>query len=373
MVALASPTMNESFVEPSPYAWLRSRAPVPTTYAPTCEPLYPFQEILENRTSRARSMTGSCTEVVERKFSICIEIWQVELEDGVWRVSFHKYAYVHGDPIQGIDPNGEFAAVVLGIGVSMMMAGPGDYIKGAFESLLTAYAANLAWDVQWALDMTMEDDLGTRLDDDWVLAAIGQGLHDAFNIDTPFGTFNPLDLFDGDSGSSNGVAAMSARPASNGTRPARNAGNVPRVRFGATVNGIFKTMAGAFNAAKDRAGIPTSQVPTRQWTVRGQHSEFPGGAGVRDSNSRNHGRVYEFEVAGPNGKREYKYMVVHDQDTEHGGSGHVHFARSKNNKQKDVGEDYAFSERLNPGERYENMDKTLGRPHVSFASRRGKR
>ena len=108
MVALASPTLNESNVEPSPYAWLRTRAPVPTTYAPACDPLYPFQEILENRTSRARGMTGSCTEVIERKFLICIEIWQVEMEDGVWRVSFHKYAYVHGDPIQGTDPTGKF-------------------------------------------------------------------------------------------------------------------------------------------------------------------------------------------------------------------------------------------------------------------------
>ena len=53
-------------------------------------------------------MTGSSTEVSEPKFAICIEIWQVELEDGVWRVSFHKYAYVHGDPIQGIDPTGKF-------------------------------------------------------------------------------------------------------------------------------------------------------------------------------------------------------------------------------------------------------------------------
>ena len=120
MVTLASSTLNESYVEPSPYAWLRTCAPVPTTYAPACEPLYPFQEILENRTSRARGMTGSCTEVVERKFSICIEIWQVELESCVWRVSFHKYAYVHGDPIQGIDPTGEFFALgALALGLQM--------------------------------------------------------------------------------------------------------------------------------------------------------------------------------------------------------------------------------------------------------------
>jgi hypothetical protein len=108
MVAIAPSSPHESYVEPSPYAWLRTRAPVPTTYAPACAPLYPFQEILENRTSRARRMTCSCTEVVERKFSSCIEIWQFELESCVWRVSFHKYAYVHGDPVQGIDPTGMF-------------------------------------------------------------------------------------------------------------------------------------------------------------------------------------------------------------------------------------------------------------------------
>ena len=108
MVALTSSPINESYVEPSPYSWLRSRAPVPTSYAPACAPLYPFQEILENRTSRARGITGTCTEVVERKFAICIEIWQVELENCVWRVSFHKYAYVHGDPVNAIDPTGMF-------------------------------------------------------------------------------------------------------------------------------------------------------------------------------------------------------------------------------------------------------------------------
>jgi hypothetical protein len=120
MVALASPTLNESYVESSPYAWLRSRTPVPTTCAPACDPLYPFQEILENRSSRARGITGNCTQVVERKFAICIEIWLVELESCVWRVSFHKYAYVHGDPIQGIDPTGKWLG---GLGVVALWGG----------------------------------------------------------------------------------------------------------------------------------------------------------------------------------------------------------------------------------------------------------
>ena len=111
MVAFTESSSNQSYVEPSPYAWLRTRAPVPTTYAPACDPLYPFQEILENRTSRARGMTDNCAEVPGRKCLICIEIWQVELESCVWRVSFHKYVYVHGDPIQGIDPTGMFFSV----------------------------------------------------------------------------------------------------------------------------------------------------------------------------------------------------------------------------------------------------------------------
>jgi hypothetical protein len=64
-------------------------------------------------------MTGSCTEVSERKYLICIEIWQVELESCVWRVSFHKYAYVHGDPIQGIDPTGMFLGVLVSIGIGL--------------------------------------------------------------------------------------------------------------------------------------------------------------------------------------------------------------------------------------------------------------
>ena len=197
MVALASPTLNESYVEPSPYAWLRTCAPVPTTYAPACESLYPFQEILEKRTSRARGMTVSCTEVSERKFQICIEIWQVELENCVWRVSFHKYAYVHGDPIQGVDPTGEFMGLVLGLGVQMMLPGPGDFVMSGLESLVKAYVSNLEWDMEWALDMSLPDSWGSRLDDSWVYSALGQGMHDAFNVHTPFGSFNPLDMFGG--------------------------------------------------------------------------------------------------------------------------------------------------------------------------------
>jgi hypothetical protein len=138
MVAITESSINESYVEPSPNAWLRSRTPVPTSYAPACAPLYPFQGVLENRTSRARGMTVRCTKVVERKFSSCIEIWQFELESCVWRVSFHKYAYVHGDPVQMIDPTGMFGvgSTFAGTSIASSIAG----IKNSVDmSILSAF------------------------------------------------------------------------------------------------------------------------------------------------------------------------------------------------------------------------------------------
>ena len=219
MVAFTESSSNQSYVEPSPYAWLRTRAPVPTTYAPACDPLYPFQEILENRTSRARGMTGSCTEVPERKFAICIEMWQFELESCVWRVSFHKYAYVHGDPVQGIDPTGEFLSGG-GLGsffmtVAMGPPGVGDSIQGALQSLVTAYAINLEWDINWALDWSLADDLNTRQDNSWVTEALIRGAIQ------PWEEFlQGIDLTSGQGGGP--ILAAAARP---------GGGGGPRVRF----------------------------------------------------------------------------------------------------------------------------------------------
>jgi pimeloyl-ACP methyl ester carboxylesterase len=123
MVALReSPT--ESYIEPNPYAWLRTRAPVPTTYAPTCEPLYPFKEILENRTSRTRGMTGSCTELVEPKFAIRIEIWLVVEVGCTGHAYLHKYGFVHGNPIFGKDPSGEFLIAIDGTGTEDWLSNP---------------------------------------------------------------------------------------------------------------------------------------------------------------------------------------------------------------------------------------------------------
>ena len=158
MVALAPSSPQESYAEPSPYAWLRSRTPIPTTYAPACEPLYPFQHIFENRTSRARGMTGSCAEVVERTFAICIEIWQFELESCVWRVSFHKYAYVHGDPIQGIDPTGKFLGILIGAPVGGYLRGSHGAAVGAAYGFLVGLLADAVFEstrnLTWALGLS---------------------------------------------------------------------------------------------------------------------------------------------------------------------------------------------------------------------------
>ena len=99
MVALTESPLNESYVEPSPYAWLRSRASVPTLYAPACEPLYTFREVLKNRASRARGMATSCTGASECKFSICIEIWQLVGEDCTSSAGFKAKAWKNNQRI----------------------------------------------------------------------------------------------------------------------------------------------------------------------------------------------------------------------------------------------------------------------------------
>ena len=163
MVALASTPTNELYIAPSPYAWLRSRAPVPTTYAPACEPLSEFDDVLKNRTSRARGVTSICTGFVlvscEAATSYVIVFLEVrtilyngegvDSRTGLYNFrarwysassgrferldpfagnpndpfSFNKYGFVHGDPVMGTDPNGEnLIGIGLAIGVLMLVA-----------------------------------------------------------------------------------------------------------------------------------------------------------------------------------------------------------------------------------------------------------
>ena len=111
--------------------------------------------------------------------------------------SFHKYAYVHGDPVNGVDPTGMFLGLAFGVGLQMMLPGPGDFIIGGLQALVQAYVVNLEWDIEWAQDLSLPDSWGSRLDNSWVYSALGAGMHNAMWIGIPFTDigFNPLDQF----------------------------------------------------------------------------------------------------------------------------------------------------------------------------------
>lgn len=108
-------------------------------------------------------MTDNCVEVPSRKCLICIEMWQFELESCVWRVSFHKYAYVHGDPIQGIDPTGMFfsvGGVLSGMSLGSSLNGLAGYAaKTAGQSALeTIFEGIIASAISATFDIPNEFD-----------------------------------------------------------------------------------------------------------------------------------------------------------------------------------------------------------------------
>jgi RHS repeat-associated protein len=78
----------------------------------------------------------------------------------------------------------------------------------------------------------------------------------------------------------------------------------------------------ALRQQKAALGIPRSQQPSRTWTVHD-----PGnvkGPGIRDSNPRNQGRIYEYEVVKSGGSTQRVYIADHHIDPHHVGIGHVH-------------------------------------------------
>jgi RHS repeat-associated protein len=135
------------------------------------------------------------------------------------------YNFVDADPVNKWDPTGMFSLMnmLMTAGITGLMnalPSPGDMIRAAVERLVTAYSVNLEWDVTWAANMRLDNDLHSRGSSDWVWEAIATGVYDAFNISVPFTDweFNPLD---GVVGGSNGVANMSSVThigASNSTR-----------------------------------------------------------------------------------------------------------------------------------------------------------
>ena len=68
------------------------------------------------------------------------------------------------------------------------------------------YSARLDYDVEWAMDRKAADDWHSRLDSTWVIAAIGRGMYDSFDISIP-GTsirLNPMDSFASANGGTGG-------------------------------------------------------------------------------------------------------------------------------------------------------------------------
>jgi hypothetical protein len=59
--------------------------------------------------------------------------------------SFHKYAYVHGDPVQGIDPTGEFiVSLAVGFGISSGLRRANDFKSLGVLGKVTYIAATIA-------------------------------------------------------------------------------------------------------------------------------------------------------------------------------------------------------------------------------------
>ena len=116
-------------------------------------------------------------------------------------------------------------------------------------------------------------------------------------------------------------------------------------------NGDLPNRRQALNEAKDRAGIPRSQQPNRQWKV-GDDINMKGHdtANYRyDTNLGSHGRYYEYDI--PNGKR---VIVEHTND----GVPHVHAGQPKDNPNS-----HTYDFKMN---RYQKIDGPDGDHHIYY-------
>lgn len=107
----------------------------------------------------------------------------------------------------------------------------------------------------------------------------------------------------------------------------------------------------ALNEAKDRAGVPRSQQPDRQWQV-GDNLDMKGHDTANysyDPNPTSHGRYYEYDT--PNGKR---VIVDHTND----GVNHIHAGKPKGNSNSHT---YDFKT-----DRYQKIDGADGDHHIYY-------
>ncbi|WP_199918930.1 HNH/endonuclease VII fold putative polymorphic toxin [Streptomyces sp. NRRL F-5053] len=80
----------------------------------------------------------------------------------------------------------------------------------------------------------------------------------------------------------------------------------------------------AFNTARERAGVPNSQQPVKQWTVGGDPAQRHRTSNyVYDENPGAHGRYYQYET--PEGTR----LVVEHTADPHAPHPHFHAGKPK--------------------------------------------
>lgn len=103
---------------------------------------------------------------------------------------FNLYEYLRSASGVHSDPLGLFVLEALGA----VIPSPSDVVRGMYTALLAGYAQNLSWDVQWATDWDMPDDMHSRIDNKWIPDAIAYGAMSAFAIGIPFTEFefNPF-------------------------------------------------------------------------------------------------------------------------------------------------------------------------------------
>ncbi len=132
------------------------------------------------------------------------------------------YQYVQGQPTLRGDPMGLYSWGDAGqdamdiMGMMDPIPGPGDYIQGALKGMVQEYAARQEWDVDWATDWSLSDDMHSRNDSSWVEIAALEGVKEEFTIELPFtdDSVNPLDT---------GIGTIAAAESIPGQGPGRAA------------------------------------------------------------------------------------------------------------------------------------------------------
>lgn len=114
---------------------------------------------------------------------------------------YNTFGYLTANPINAREPAGT-SLIGLGLGVAGGIAGVGlpgatDIAGGALRGMVNGYGQNLGWDVAWATDWSMPDEMHTRVDNSWVALSMAQGVYDSFEQGRGDYTVNPLDMFMG--------------------------------------------------------------------------------------------------------------------------------------------------------------------------------